>query len=203
MFCSSFDQWLNASVRRRVHLPHSDARGGERSGTLDGYYWVRDVQSGPPLGPSRNKGSEAGCRLSSGSSKRSKCPPPRFVRGGRAAGRRPSVPNGDSRRVSVVESSRSTRARRGSVDVSVVMFGDLLARKRQSKPSKMSDRSASLRRCSTTASGRESFPRSAGSPGSAETTRHARCHPIACHVLRVAADRRSGRACGPLKVGLA
>ena len=33
----------------------------------------------------------------------------------------------------------------------------------------MSDRSASLRRCSTTASGRESFPRSAGSPGSAET----------------------------------
>ena len=38
-----------------------------------------------------------------------------------------------------------------------------------SKPSKMSDRSASLRRCSTTASGRESFPRSAGSPGSAET----------------------------------
>jgi hypothetical protein len=34
---------------------------------------------------------------------------------------------------------------------------------------KMSDRSASLRTCSTTASGRQSFPRSARSPGSAET----------------------------------
>jgi len=98
-------------------------KDGGRSGTLDGYYWVRDVQSGPPLGPSRSKGSEAGCRLSSGSSRRSKCPPPRFVRGGRAAGRRRSVPNGDSRRVGVAESSRSTRARRGNVDVSVVMFG--------------------------------------------------------------------------------
>jgi hypothetical protein len=143
--------------------------GGGRSGTLDGYYRVREVQSGPPLGPSRSKGSEAACRLSSGSSRRSKCPLPRFVRGGRAAGRRRSVPNGDSRRVGVVESSRSTRARRGSVDVSVVMFGDLLGSKRRSKPSKMSDRSASLRACSATASGRKSFPRSAGSPGSAET----------------------------------
>lgn len=108
-----------------VHLRHSDANGRGRSGTLDGYYWVRDVQSGPPLGPSRSKGSEAGCWLSSGSSMRSKCPPRRFVPGGRAAERRRSVPNGDSRRVDVAESSRSTRARRGSVDVSVVMFGDL------------------------------------------------------------------------------
>jgi hypothetical protein len=95
-------------------------KDGGRSGTLDGYYWVRDVQSGPPLGPSRSKGSEAGCRLPS-SSRRSKCPP-RFVRGRRAAERRRSVPNGDSRRVGVAESSRSTRARRGSVDVSVVMY---------------------------------------------------------------------------------
>ena len=55
-------------------------KDGGRSGTLDGYYWVRDVQSGPPLGPSRSKGSEAGCRLSSGISRRSKCPLPRFVR---------------------------------------------------------------------------------------------------------------------------
>jgi hypothetical protein len=98
-------------------------KDGVRSGTLDGYYWLRDVQSGPPLGPSSSKGSEAGCRLSSGSSRRSKCAPPRFVRGGRAAGRRRSVPNGDSRRVSGAESSRSRRARRGSVDVSVGMFG--------------------------------------------------------------------------------
>jgi hypothetical protein len=95
-----------------------------RSGTLVGYYWVRDVQSGPPLGPSRSKGSEAGCRLSLSSSKRSKCPPPRFVREDRATRRRRSVPNGDSRRVGVAESSRSTRARRGSVDVSEVMFGE-------------------------------------------------------------------------------
>jgi hypothetical protein len=94
-----------------------------RSGTLDGYYWVRRVQSGPPLGPSRSKGSEAGCRLSSSSSRRSKCPPPRFVREDRAVRRR-SVPNRDSRRVGVAESSRSTRARRGSVDVSEVMFGE-------------------------------------------------------------------------------
>jgi hypothetical protein len=94
-----------------------------RSGTLVGYYWVRDVQSGPPFGPSRSKGSEAGCWLSSSSSRRSKCPPPRFVREDRAARRR-SVPNGDSRRVGVAESSRSTRARRGSVDVSEVMFGE-------------------------------------------------------------------------------
>ena len=143
--------------------------GGGRSGTRDGYYRVREVQSGPPLGPSRSKGSEAACRLSSGSSRRRKCPLPRFVRGGRAAARRRSVPNGDSRRVGVAESSRSTRARRGRVDVSVVMFGDLLGSKRRSKPSKMSDRSASLRACSATAFGRESFPRSAGSPGSAET----------------------------------
>jgi hypothetical protein len=48
-------------------------------------------------------------------------------------------------------------------------LGDLLGSKRQSKPSNMSDRSASLRSCLTTASGRQSFPRSAGSPGSAET----------------------------------
>ena len=47
--------------------------------------------------------------------------------------------------------------------------GELLGSKRRSKPSKMSDRSASLRRLFTTASGRESFPRSAGSPGSAQT----------------------------------
>jgi hypothetical protein len=128
-------------------------------------------QSGPPLGPNRSKGSEAGCRLSSGSSRRSKCPPPRFVRGGRAAGRRRSVPNGDSRRVGVAESSRSTRARRGSVDVSVVMFGDLLGSKRRSKPSKMSDRSASLRRCFKTASGRKSFPRVGGIPQDQPETR--------------------------------
>ena len=130
---------------------------GGRSGTLDGYYWVRDVQSGPPLGPSRSKGSEAGCWLSSGSSIRSKCPPRRFVPGGRAAERRRSVPNGDSRRVDVAESSRSTRARRGSVDVSVVMFGDLRGTTAV-EAVKMSDQSASLRRCFTTASGRESFP---------------------------------------------
>jgi hypothetical protein len=131
---------------------------GDRSGTLDGYYWVREVQSGPPLGPSRSKGSEGGCRLSPGSSRRSKCAPPRFVRAGRAAGRQRSLPNGDSRRVGLAESSRSTRARRGSVDVSEVMFGDLLASKRRSKPSKMSDWSASLRTCFPTASGRQSFP---------------------------------------------
>jgi hypothetical protein len=94
---------------------------------------VRDVQSGPPLGPSRSKGSEAGCRLWSGSSSRSQCPRPRFVR---AAGRRRSAPNGDSRRVGVAESSRSTRARRGRVDVSVGMFGGLLGSKRHSKPSR-------------------------------------------------------------------
>jgi hypothetical protein len=94
-----------------------------RSGTLDGYYWVREVQSGPPLGPSRSKGSEAGCRLSSDSSRGSKCPPPRFLRRGGAAGRRRSVLNGDSRRIGVAESSRSRRARWGSMDVSVGMFG--------------------------------------------------------------------------------
>jgi hypothetical protein len=97
---------------------------GGRSGTLDGYYWVREVQSGPPLGPSRSKGSEAGCRLSSDSSRGSKCPPPRFLRRGGAAGRRRSVLNGDSRRIGVAESSRSRRARWGSVDVSVGMFGE-------------------------------------------------------------------------------
>jgi hypothetical protein len=82
----------SATCTVRRTLP---AKGRGRFGTLDGSYWVRDVQSGPPLGPSRSKGSEAGCRLWSGSS-RSKCPPPRFVQGGRAAGRRRSVPNGDS-----------------------------------------------------------------------------------------------------------
>jgi hypothetical protein len=126
-------------------------------------YWVRDVQSGPPLGPSRSKGSEAGCRLSSGSSIRSKCPPPRFLRGGRAARRRWSVPNGDSRRVGVAESSPSTRARRGSVDVLVVIFWGTFSVANGGRSRQMSDRSASLRRCFTTASGRESFPRSAGS----------------------------------------
>ena len=55
-------------------------KDGGRSGTLDGYYWVRDVQSGPPLGPSRSKGSEAGCRLWSSSRRRSKCRSPRLVR---------------------------------------------------------------------------------------------------------------------------
>jgi hypothetical protein len=40
-------------------------------------------------------------------------------------------------------------------------LGDLLGSKRRSKPLKMADRSASLRKCFTTASGRESFPRSA------------------------------------------
>jgi hypothetical protein len=95
-----------------------------RSGTLDGYYWVREVQSGPPLGPSRSKGSEAGRRLSSDSSRGSKCPPPRFLRRGGAAGRRRSVLNGDSRRIGVAESSRSRRARWGSMDVSVGMFGE-------------------------------------------------------------------------------
>ena len=140
---------------------------------------MRDVQSGPPLGPSRSKGSEAGCRLSSSSRRRSKCPTPRFVRGGRAAGRRRSVPNGDSRREGVAESSRSTRARRGSVDVSVVKFGDLLSSKRRSKPSKMSDRSASLRTCFPTASGRQSFPGRPGSPGSAETRTTLGPNPIA------------------------
>jgi hypothetical protein len=99
-------------------------KGEGRSGTLDGYYWVREVQSGPPLGPSRSKGSEAGCRLSSDSSRGSKCPPPRFLRRGRAAGRRRSVLNGDSRRIGVAESSRSRRARWGSMDVSVGMFGE-------------------------------------------------------------------------------
>ena len=98
-------------------------KGEGRSGTLDGYYWVREVQSGPPLGPSRSKGSEAGRRLSSDSSRGSKCPPPRFLRRGRAAGRRRSVLNGDSRRIGVAESSRSRRARWGSMDVSVGMFG--------------------------------------------------------------------------------
>jgi hypothetical protein len=43
--------------------------------------------------------------------------------GSRAAGRRGSVPNGDSRRVGVAEPSRSSRARRGSVNVSIGMFG--------------------------------------------------------------------------------
>jgi hypothetical protein len=113
---------LHHEHRKRVHHGTMTLKDEGRSGTLDGYYWVRDVQSGPPLGPSRNKGSEAGCRLSS-SSRRSKCPPPRFVQGCRSAGRRRSVPDGDSRRVGVAESPRSTRARRGSVDVSVVMFG--------------------------------------------------------------------------------
>ena len=56
---------------------------------------------------------------------------------------------------------------------------DILGSKRRSKPSKMSDRSASLRRRSTTASGRESFPRSAGSPGSAETPTTLGPRPIA------------------------
>jgi hypothetical protein len=97
-------------------------KDGGRFGTLDGYYWVRDVQSGPPLGPSSSKGSEAGCRLWSSSSRRSKCRSPRLVRGGRAAGRR-WFPDGDFRRVGVADSSRSRRARRGSLDVSVVMFG--------------------------------------------------------------------------------
>jgi hypothetical protein len=150
---------------------------------------VRDVQSGPPLGPSRSKGSEAGCRLSSSSRRRSKCPTPRFIRGGRAAGRRRSVPNGDSRREGVAESSRSTRARRGSVDVSVVKFGDLLGSKRRSKPSKMSYRSAPLRTCFPTASGRQSFPGRPGSPGSAETRTTLGPNPIA---LPRAADQTPG-----------
>jgi hypothetical protein len=109
-------------VEHQLHSEegHSPLKDGGRSGILGGSYWVREVQSGPPLGPSRSKGSKAGCRLWSGSRGRSKCPPPRFVRGGRAAGRRRSIPNGESRRV-----SRSTRARRGRVDVSVGIFGDL------------------------------------------------------------------------------
>jgi hypothetical protein len=133
---------------------------------------VRDVQSGPPLGPSRSNGSEAGCRLPSGIRRRSKCPPPRFVRVGGAAGRRRRpVPDSDSRRVGVADPSCSTRARRGSVDVSVVMlWGDLFGSKRRSKPSEMSDRSASLRTCSTTASGRDSFP---GPPDPRDRLKHA------------------------------
>jgi hypothetical protein len=124
---------------------------------------MRDVQSGPPLGPSRSKGSEACCRLSSGSSRRSKCPSPGFVRRGRAAGRRRSVPNGDSRPADVAESSRSTRARRGSVVVSVVMFGDLFGSKRRLKPSNMSDRRASSRICS------QRHPAGSHSPGRSDS----------------------------------
>jgi hypothetical protein len=67
----------------------------------------------------------------------------------------------------------SRRALRGRAGAAWMYWwsciGDLLGSKRRSRPSKMSDRSASLRRCFTTASGRKSFPRSAGSPGSAET----------------------------------
>jgi hypothetical protein len=48
-------------------------------------------------------------------------------------------------------------------------LGNLLGSKRRSKPSKTSDRSASLRTCFPTASGRQSFPRSAGSAASAQT----------------------------------
>jgi len=88
---------------------------------------VRDAQSGPPLGPSKSNGSEAGCRLSLGIRRWSKCPPPRFFGVGRSAERRRRVPDGDSWRVGVAEPSCSTRARRGNVDVSVVIFwGDPL-----------------------------------------------------------------------------
>jgi hypothetical protein len=129
---------------------------------------VRDVQSGPPLGPSRSKGSEAGCRLSSGSSRRSKCPP-RFVRGCRAAGRRGSVPNGDSRRVGVAKSSRSTRARRGSVDVSMVMFGAFsVANGGRGRQGVRLERVVARAFCNGIRQGIIP-PGSAGSPGSAET----------------------------------
>jgi hypothetical protein len=126
---------------------------------------VRDVQSGPPLGPSRSKGSEAGCQLSSSSSRRSKCPPPRFVRGGRAAGRRRSVPNGDSRCVSVAKSSRSTRARRGSVDVSVVIFSGTFSVTNGGRSRQRCQIGGRVVACSVTHPAGSQFPRSAGSPG--------------------------------------
>ena len=98
---------------------------------------MRDAQSGPPLGPSRSNGSEAGCRLPSGIRRWSNCPAPRFVGVGRAAGWLRRVPDCDSRRVGVAEPSCSTRARRGNVDVSVVMFrGTSSVTNRRSKPSK-------------------------------------------------------------------
>jgi hypothetical protein len=65
-------------------------------------------------------------------------------------------------------------------------YGEPSSSKRRSKPSKMSDRSASSRRCSTTASGRESFPRSAGSPGSAET-------PTTLGPIQIALVRAAGQ----------
>jgi hypothetical protein len=67
----------------------------------------------------------------------------------------------------------SRRALRGRVGAAWMYgwacLGNLLASNGGRSRQKMSDRSASLRRCSRTASGRKSFPRSAGSPGSAET----------------------------------
>ena len=131
---------------------------------------MRDAQSGPPLGPSRSNGSEAGCRLSSGIRRRSKCPPPRFVGVGRSAGRLRRVPDRDSWRVSVAEPSSSTRARRGNVDVSVVIFwGDLFGSKRRSTPSKdvRSERIVAYLLYNDIRQGL--IPRSAGSPGSGET----------------------------------
>jgi hypothetical protein len=70
----------------------------------------------------------------------------------------------------VSPSRRALRGRAGAAWMyQWACMGDLLGSKRRSKPSKMSDRTASLRRCCVTASGRESFPSRPDPPGSAET----------------------------------
>jgi hypothetical protein len=82
------------------------------------------------------------------------------LRSGRPSGRAAAV--GSERRLStcgrgrVVAFYEGASGQRGCIGGHVLR--DLFGSKRRSKPSKMSDRSASLRRCLTTASGRESFP---------------------------------------------
>ena len=104
-----------------------------RSGTLDGYYWVRDERSA--IGTEQEQGIRSRLPALVRQQQTEQMSDAALLRGGRAAGRR-SVPNGDSRRVGAsatppedqVSATRPLNPSPGIDDEGVVASRAVLAR---------------------------------------------------------------------------